>query len=340
MGSAAHLVRAVTRVLVTFALIAFASSWASAYTIVMLGGRRIQIPDHFLVTKSTLTYELGATISATLLMVAIDIPATERANNEAPGSLLKRAETKVEAGKELAGKPSKSERSITNVDLLPYAEKRRASEVAYEKRRSDLGLPSLEESRRRAEEDEESLSQIADSEMLREQKSEEYWRARASALRGELAAVDGQISYLQTRLEELPAFPLLGTYIIGNGAFATLGHSRVSPSLRPNFVPRPGVFTAPAVGGPVASNGAGRGRTLNWFPPRHGFGGSSRPTFGLPVPTVFGSFSPSYDFGYDTSAIGYELDRLLTIRAGLEASQRELEDEARRAGALPGWLRP
>ncbi|HJX91038.1 MAG TPA: hypothetical protein VJ372_11110 [Pyrinomonadaceae bacterium] len=34
-----------------------------------------------------------------------------------------------------------------------------------------------------------------------------------------------------------------------------------------------------------------------------------------------------------------ELDQLLAQRAGLQARWRDLEDEARRSGAYPGWLR-
>jgi hypothetical protein len=35
-----------------------------------------------------------------------------------------------------------------------------------------------------------------------------------------------------------------------------------------------------------------------------------------------------------------QLDDLLGKRAALQARWRDLEEEARRAGAYPGWLRP
>src|SRR5262245_49933375 len=63
----------------------------SAYSIVMRSGKRIEIPDRFNVTNLTLTYETAPGFWVTLQMSAIDIPATERANNERPGSLLGRA---------------------------------------------------------------------------------------------------------------------------------------------------------------------------------------------------------------------------------------------------------
>ncbi len=62
----------------------------SGYTVVMRGGRRIEIPIKFIVTNSTLTYEVSPGIQVTLALAAIDVAATEKANSEQPGSLLAR----------------------------------------------------------------------------------------------------------------------------------------------------------------------------------------------------------------------------------------------------------
>src|SRR5882672_8407895 len=64
----------------------------NAYTVIMRGGRHIEIPSRFVVTPATLTYQVTEGIQITIPMAAINIPATEKANNEAPGSLLKRAQ--------------------------------------------------------------------------------------------------------------------------------------------------------------------------------------------------------------------------------------------------------
>src|SRR5947209_168222 len=64
---------------------------ASAYTIVLKDGRQIKIPDNFVVTETTLTYEVAQDITVTIQMATVNIPATERANNEPSGSLLQRA---------------------------------------------------------------------------------------------------------------------------------------------------------------------------------------------------------------------------------------------------------
>src|SRR5688572_11442680 len=64
---------------------------ANAYTVILHGGRRVEVPSRFVVTKATLTYEVAEGIQITIPMAAIDIPATEKANHERPGSLLERA---------------------------------------------------------------------------------------------------------------------------------------------------------------------------------------------------------------------------------------------------------
>src|ERR1041384_3311291 len=81
----------VVRSLAVFAFLFAYAIAASAYTVVMRGGKRIEIPSTFSVTNSTLTYEVSPGIQVTLATAAIDIPATEKANNELPGSFLRRA---------------------------------------------------------------------------------------------------------------------------------------------------------------------------------------------------------------------------------------------------------
>lgn len=72
-------------------LLIMLAATTNAYSIVMRGGKRIEIPAQFSVNNLTLTYEAAPGFWITLQMAAVDIPATERANNEVPGSLLARA---------------------------------------------------------------------------------------------------------------------------------------------------------------------------------------------------------------------------------------------------------
>jgi hypothetical protein len=339
---------------------------ASAYTVIMLGGRRVEIPAQFSVTKTTLTYDVAPDIQITLQIAAIDIAATERANNEAPGSLLSRVEVSAPVLSQL--EKSKRDRTpglrrsraralgggrtITNRDLEPYMRKRRDSEISYEKRRIELGLPSVEESRRGSAAEAEMIVQELEQKRSEETQSENYWRSRASELRAEIAAVDAEINYVRTRLDEAPFFPAFGSYAVTSNVlpFASVGRSVVNRALGVHFgqhgFPRANIFVAP--GGPHLR-------------PRFGFGGGTMrgrvfintqtrlparpfaiapPFLSLSNLTAFGSPFEPYDFSYERSALATRFNELAGIKAGLNARWRELENEARRAGVSPGWLRP
>ena len=79
---------------------------ANAYTVVMRSGRRVEIPSQFVVTGATLTYETAPGLQITLQMSAIDIAATERANNEQPGSLMRRSHLTPQASQSPAVEPT------------------------------------------------------------------------------------------------------------------------------------------------------------------------------------------------------------------------------------------
>jgi hypothetical protein len=122
---------------------------ASAYTIVFYGGKRVEIPDNFIVTSNAVIYEAAPDVNISYLLTSIDIAATERANNDSAGSFLGRSSAPhVEAP--LTTTTQKATRTITNRDLEPYQSARVRSEATSEERRKDLGLPSLEEARREA----------------------------------------------------------------------------------------------------------------------------------------------------------------------------------------------
>lgn len=340
---------------------------ANAYTIVMKGGRRIEIPSRFIVTATTLTYEAGPGIQITLAMAAIDIPASEKANNEAPGSLLRRlqqVETEAVPKQSLAtdGASSPTRRTITNRDLEAATRRRRESELAYEKRRQELGLPSLAESRRLAAVESELLARELKEKRLDERESEDYWRARASALRTELAALDAEINYIRGRLEEVPFDTSIGSFsafsgvpFIPFGSFGNFGRSfgnfdgnfGGSNFFSRGINRRPGIFVAPGRAPQITGRigfggGARRGQV---FLNRRGFGhsrsiGYGSPNLEFPNVAVLGSTFPGYDFSYERSELITRFNELDTARAGLKARWRELEEEARRAGVPPGWLRP
>src|SRR5262245_20201640 len=108
----------------------------NAYTVVMLDGRRVEIPNEFTVTTSTLTYNVGKGMQVAIQLNTVDIGATERANGEAQGSFLLKAnapKTLVERTPQT--RRAGAERSITNGDL----EKFRHARVESENQRKELG---------------------------------------------------------------------------------------------------------------------------------------------------------------------------------------------------------
>ena len=310
---------------------------ASAYTVVLRDGRRIEVAENFVVGSSTLTYEVSAGIQITLQLNAIDIAATERANNEVKGALLRRATRKPAQNVNTSPRPSRSANTVTNQDLETYRKARVANEELYEKRRKELGLPSLEEARQSTL----ATGDRAQVQLLNlreeDERSAVYWRNRAANLRADLADVSARINMVQARLNELPL-----NYSFG--AFTTVAPLPFVPfgtvhSLRPpQFINARSIGVRPGFGATIGF-GTAFPQARPFHPVRrHGFG--RRPFSG---PVGFGTLIAlpfdTYDYSFERSSLITELNQLLTQRAGLQARWRELEDEARRSGAYPGWLR-
>jgi hypothetical protein len=315
----------------------------------MRGGKRIEIPAKFQLTAKTLTYEAAPEIQITLQLAAIDIPATEKANNELPGSFLRRlGQPPADPGNQPEAGTSTARRTITNRDLESSMARRRDSEVAYEKRRQELGLPSVAESRRRAEIESAQIQSELSATRSSERESENYWRDRASALRTEIAAVDAEIDYVRVQLEDSPA-PLTSGFTTTSvlpyftpDIFGNTGYGGRYPRARGERPPL--VYSAPQVG-PNSSAGVGIGNgNTGWQRWRNnrGFRYPRSPGYGYPYPigSSVDPFGSGYDYSYERSALITRFNELSATRAGLNARWRELENDARRAGASPGWLRP
>jgi len=172
---------------------------ASAYTLVFRDGRRLEIPSEFTLTRTTLTYEASPGFSKTMQLILIDVAATERANHEAPGSFFKHREEEAPVATEPV---PKAVRTLTNRDLAAVRQRRIESERAYEKRRSELGLPTVAETRNRQEAESAALHAQLREGSVAKAREETYWRERARELRREIATVDTQINYLRGRVIE------------------------------------------------------------------------------------------------------------------------------------------
>lgn len=306
-----------------FLLIALANV-VMAYTVVFRDGHKVEVPPVFTLTATTLTYEAAPGINRTVQLVLIDVPATERANSEAPGGFLKHAERK-----ETSPKARRAQRTLTNLDLEPSRQKRLASEQAYEKRRAELGLPSIEETRRRQAQEEEATIDLARRRAAAVANDEAYWRSRARALRNEIVTVDAEINYVRARLGPDRQLPWITQGFITTAVpFGPFGG-------RSNMTQRDvGSMGTQGASGPGAAGLTNLGAVALRPQRPSGFGSFPRSGFGSWFPIV------PYAYYGNSSDLSFRLDDLLQRRAGLEALWRELERDARLAKVPQIWLAP
>ncbi len=298
-------------------LLAFAVM-ASAYTLVFRDGRRMEIPSEFTLTRTTLTYEVSPGFSKTMQLILIDVAATERANNEAPGRFFKHAQETPT----LTQPTPQARRTLSNRDLAAVRQRRIESEQAYEKRRSELGLPTVEETRNRQEAEGAVLRAHLREESVAKAREETYWRERARELRTEIAMTDSQISYLRGRLSEVNESSLANrswvtdVYPLWPNNRGRWGNGQMPPF--PNYYP-------------------------NYDPNYYPYPGSrpARPVIGLGYPYGYqpGPFD-DFDNSRTRAELTNKLDDLLVRRAGLSVQWRALEDEARDARVPQVWLEP
>jgi hypothetical protein len=323
------------RLCLTVLFLALTVSVANAYTLVMRDKRRVEIPNQFTVTESTLTYEAGSGIQITIQLSSIDIPATEWINREQKGSFMLRASTTPQVVNSAETRPAAA-RSITNKDLESYRQKRIHSELAYEKRRRQLGLPSAEAQRLESAAIVERTRAQLLSVRSREEESEQYWRGLASSLRTDLASNQAQIEFVRRRLEQLPPSGSLGGFTTTSPFGAPVLNFPFQNPLTPNVFSSSQVTSGFAIN--IGTNTLGNRR----FPYGNNRGrryqrGRFGPMFGQ---NVFGLPYQTPDYSYERAELVNQLNELEMNRAALVVRWRELEEEARRAGAYPGWLRP
>ena len=251
------------RVLITVLVLVFGAVSASAYTVVMRDGRRVEIPNNFTLTESTLTYEVSSGLQVTMQLSTVDVAATERANGEATGSFLMKASAPKLAPEAAASQRQAARRSITNADLEQYRRARVEGEQAYERSRKELGLPSPEERRQQAAViQERTLEQVRNMRKQQELEQEAYWRAQADLFRTQMEASGARFDNRRfigdyPRAYSFGGFPFDGFgFDTGIGGFGRFNRFPVSlfpgflstpitpfPSLRP--MRRPLLFSTP-----------------------------------------------------------------------------------------------
>lgn len=315
---------ALPQLAISAALLLVLTATASAYTIVFRSGQRLEIPDEFTVTNTTLTFEISPGFNKTLVLTLIDVAKTERVNGETPGSFFKHRELVTASAPEPTQRAVKT---LTNIDLDAVRQRRVESEQAYEVRRKQLGLPTVAATRQRQEAESAELRAQIREESFNKRQEENYWRGRARQLRTEIAALDTQINYLRGRIGELNESSLnnqsiiTGIYPIWPNNRPWLGNGQwgIYPNVYPNGYPY----------------GYPNGRPPGYRP--------ARPPYGLGYPNGYGYPNGPYDNSANTqqqSELTYRLDDLLVRRAGLVSQWRTLEDEARDARVPQVWLEP
>ena len=321
---------ALTNLMVAGVLLLVLAITANAYTLVFRDGRRIEIPSEFTLTRTTLTYEISPGFSKTMQLILIDVAATERANNGEPGSFFKHTQAAPVAAQPApaSAQPApRASRTLVNSDLIAIRQRRIQSEQAYEKRRLQLGLPTVEESRRHQAAEEAALGTEFRRESETKAREETYWRERARSLRTEIAMVDTQIDYLRGRLNDLGESSLTtrswitGVYplwSLGNRQWSRNGQWQPLGSRQ---------FRGFRVARPVFGSG------LNY---PYGY-----PAPGYPSPYGYPA-GPFDNFGNSSERVDLttRLDDLQVRRVGLSAEWRALEDDARDARVPQVWLEP
>jgi hypothetical protein len=368
-ASASRVGGAVARAASAVAVVCLLASAAAAYTVVMRGGHRVEIPDDFRVSQTALTYESAPGLNVTLQLSFIDIEATERANGEPAGSFFRRAAINEERARAEARRAAEQERArratrtLTNRDLERSRAARVAGEQAYERRRKELGLPSAEEMRERDERETEFMRELALRTAEAEADAESYWRARSGDLRAQTGALDAEIGYLRRALDEMYSTSsgyfstgAIGVFTTGSPFFGGrstfgVGRSPFGPSFRraPFGLLHPSNFFGGRAGGRrfgvrarVNVSGGTRGRVGVGFGRGRGGSGRGRHAHGFTqfTPGVAGFVAP-FDYATaDAEALATRLQLLEAEREGLAELWWQLEEEARRAGVPPGWLRP
>lgn len=351
---------------------------ASAYTLVFRNGKRMEIPDEFTVTRTTLTYEISPGFQKTILVSLIDISATERANNEPWGSFFKRsqiAQKRAQAQQML--QPSEpapqATKTVTNSDLAAIRQRRLESEQAYEQRRLQLGLPTVAETRLRQQEDERLFRSELRDRAAATSREESHWRGRARELRTEIATVDNQLNYVRARLNEInessrvtgsitqvyPNWPNYDPWS-RNRRWGRRGRPQTTPPIfgppqypygypngYPNGYPGQNPYGYPQgqypYGYPQGQNPYGYpGQNPYGYPNQYPYGYPNQGPYGYPNQNPYGYPTSPYDA--DKSMQHADLTRrqddLLMRRAGLMAQWRVLEDEARDARVPQIWLEP
>ena len=205
--------------------VALTAFTASAYTVVMRDGRRVEIPNEFTVTNSTLTYPAGQGIQITIQLNTVDIAATERANGQAAGALLRNASAPKEVPKrDCSNANARAHGQLpTATSKLIESPVKRKTRSTKSDARSWACLQWKNDGREAAEIQERTREQLL-SMRAQEEMTRDTGAVVPLPLRTELAATHAQIEFLRRRINELSFSNSFGVFSTGI-PFGTVGAS-------------------------------------------------------------------------------------------------------------------
>lgn len=296
------------RLLLSFAVLLILPAIATAYTLVLKDGKRIEVKPQYRIVGELVvfSYPDGHRFSVPLANVSIE--ETELANGLMPGSFVKNVTEPPKIG-EKTTQPSQAnqadspfvgrvtKKKITNADFEAYKARRLETERELQRRELDRMAADptyVPYSAARADEAERLASAMRRE---REKAKEEYWRGRTRELLTQFQVVEDQIAIITAQIEQ--------------------NRTPVSP-------PITSIYNPPGLGISIGGLPIWVGRR-----PWGGWGGNS---------TVVINNQPNMQ---QTRAMNLQerLTDLLMRRQELIVQYDRLLEEGRKAGALPGWLR-
>lgn len=182
-------------ILLSIVAVFLAANVASAYTLVMRDGARVDVGEFYWLAGSSVVWVSTAGERRAVALHRVDLDATAVANGERIASFVERAARRGSALSERAPAPVSNAEStleavtITSADLEPYRVER--ERVQAERRASDPVLPPVGVPASRSADDADAYAR---------ENLEWRWRSEARELRGQYDAEQAQIDQLREEI--------------------------------------------------------------------------------------------------------------------------------------------
>ncbi len=171
---------------------------ASAYTLVLRSGGRVDIGESYRLDGSRIEYRSSAGEARRLELADVDLQATARANGESVSAFVDRASkraTAPDASSHVARQTDETAVSVTNADLEPYRVEREQLDADYQARHPEV----LRAPRMPVPANDDRARQAATV--------EQQWRDEARAFRDQIDAEQSQINGIRDDIADRQKYP-------------------------------------------------------------------------------------------------------------------------------------